>query len=51
LILIDSLTSACWEKKERKKTKEKREIARSFFLRARGWTLLAGCAGRDFCGC
>jgi hypothetical protein len=48
LILIDVLSSAFWEKKQ-KNTKP--EVARRSFSRAGGWTLLAGCAGQDFRGC
>jgi hypothetical protein len=38
LILIDALSSACWEKQR----KMKREMAGGFFPRARGQTHLAG---------
>jgi hypothetical protein len=44
LILIDALSSACWEEKKRK-----RETAVVLF--AQGWTHLAGCASWDFHGC
>jgi hypothetical protein len=43
LILIDALSSACWEKKKKEK-----EAARDYFPTARGQTRLAGCAWRDF---
>jgi hypothetical protein len=41
LILIDSLSSLCWDKKEKKiekvkKREREREMARGFFPRARG---------------
>jgi hypothetical protein len=44
LILIDALSSACWEKKEKKKREREREVVRGFSPRPRGQTCLAGCA-------
>jgi hypothetical protein len=38
LILIDALSSACWEKKE----EIKGEVVRGFFHRAGGWKCLPG---------
>jgi hypothetical protein len=43
LILIDALSSACWEKKG----KIKKQLE-GFFPRAGGCTCLAGCAVQDF---
>jgi hypothetical protein len=48
LILIDILSSACWEKK-RKGGKKKREKQSGAFF-PQGWTSLDGCAMWDFCG-
>lgn len=39
VILINALSSTCWEKKEKEK-----EAFRGFFSRAGGRTCLAGCA-------
>jgi hypothetical protein len=47
LILIDALSSACWEKK--KKKKEKRPGA--FFPWVRGQTQLSGYARQDIHSC
>jgi hypothetical protein len=49
LILIDALSSACWEKKREGGKKKKRETARGFL--SQGQTHLAGCAMWDFHGC
>jgi hypothetical protein len=55
LVLIDALSSACWEKiKERKKKEKKKEMAGCFFFfffNTQGRTCLAGCAVQDFHGC
>jgi hypothetical protein len=50
LILIDALTSVCWEKKKiKRKEKREREMA-GFFFFPQGWIYLAGCAPWDFHG-
>jgi hypothetical protein len=49
LILIDALSSACWEKKRKKKKTKKREMTGGLF--SQGQTCLAGCTVQDFCGC
>jgi hypothetical protein len=43
LILIDTLSFACWEEKEKK-----REVAGDFFPRARARHALLGVQGRSF---
>jgi hypothetical protein len=42
LILIDALSSSCWEEKKERE----REIVRGLF--SQGWTCLAGCACAEF---
>jgi hypothetical protein len=41
LILIDALSSACWEKKKRKEKEKWPGWSGGHFPRARGWTHLA----------
>jgi hypothetical protein len=52
LIVIDALSSACWEKKEKQQQKKRkrervREAARGYSPRAH----IVGFARQDFCSC
>jgi hypothetical protein len=47
LILIEALSSACWEKNEKKRKKETRS-GWGLFLQGLSWTCLAGSTWWDF---
>jgi hypothetical protein len=48
LILIYALSSACWEKNEKKR---KKRSSRGLFSQDQSQTRFAGCAGQDFRSC